>query len=472
MIMWKHWRLAYCLFLFSCGVHAAAPPAVALYYGDKPPLDELRAFDVVVVDPDHRGLDPAAYRRHDSELFAYVSVGEVRPEKPYYRQIPAGWMSGENKAWGSRVLDQSQADWPRFFADRVIAPLWAKGYRGFFFDTLDSYQLVADTPEKRKRQEEGLKAAIREVKQRWPDARLIFNRGFEILPDVHQYVWMVAAESLFKGWDAGNQRFVDVSPPDRDWLLGQLQKVRTDYRLPVLVIDYLPARQRQQARDTARQIRAAGFIPYVTTPNLDLLGVGAVEVAPRKVLVMYNPKESEGLPYSDVQRFLSMPLGYLGLVMEYQSVDAPLPDYPLQGRYAGIVSWFNADNARAPAYADWLAKKIDEGIPVAVFGHFGFGQNTAMFDKLGLTYRMEPVSDRLKITDATSMMGFEVPLQPRPTDLYPVSLTGEGQAQMTLASDTTLYHPAAITPWGGYVLAPYTVDLLDRVDNSTRWYVN
>ncbi|HEX5360138.1 MAG TPA: hypothetical protein VFW49_03480, partial [Fluviicoccus sp.] len=47
-----------------------------------------------------------------------------------------------------------------------------------------------------------------------------------------------------------------------------------------------------------------------------------------------------------------------------------------------------------------------------------------------------------------------------------------GQAQMTLASDTTLYHPAAITPWGGYVLAPYTVDLLDRVDNSTRWYVN
>ena len=69
--------------------YAASLPAVALFYADHPPLDELHAFDVAVVDPDHQGLDPNAYRRPSSELFAYVSVGEVRSEKPYFSQIPA-----------------------------------------------------------------------------------------------------------------------------------------------------------------------------------------------------------------------------------------------------------------------------------------------------------------------------------------------------------------------------------------------
>ena len=47
-----------------------------------------------------------------------------------------------------------------FFTNQVITPLWQQGYRGFFLDTLDSYQLVAKTPEARARQEAGLIAAI------------------------------------------------------------------------------------------------------------------------------------------------------------------------------------------------------------------------------------------------------------------------------------------------------------------------
>ena len=77
-------------------------------------------------------------------------------------------------------------------------------------DTLDSYHLVSPTKEQQRKQEKGLIAVIQTIKQSYPDAKLIFNRGFEIIPDVADHVYAVAAESLFRGWNQAEKRFVDV----------------------------------------------------------------------------------------------------------------------------------------------------------------------------------------------------------------------------------------------------------------------
>jgi uncharacterized protein (TIGR01370 family) len=452
---------------------ATALPSVALYYGENPPLAELKAFDVVVVDPDQPGSDPSAYRRRDSELFAYVSVGEVNPDRPYYRKMPPAWMLGENHEWGSKIVDQSGKDWPRFFADEVIAPLWKAGYRGFFLDTLDSYQRLSISAGGKVRQEAGLKAVIHEVKKRWPTARLILNRGFEIIPDVHDDIWMVAAESLFRGWDANKRSFVTISHEDRAWLEAQLHKIQKDYGLPILIIDYLPSRQRQLARDIAKKIHDEGFIPYVTTPDINTVGVGDVEVMPRKVLVIYNSHATDDVFSTEAVRFLGMPLAYLGLVPEYRSVDAPVPDYPLAGRYAGIVTWLSDDASGREKYAAWLLEQIDQGLPVAVFGHFGMGSDVAVLNQLGLAYIDTPPTRDLVLRQYDAMMNFEMPLRPNPFGLFPIFLHGEGKPLMTLAgTDGTQYTPAAITPWGGYLLYPYTVGELGGVDSSDRWYAN
>jgi hypothetical protein len=201
--------------------HADVQANIALFYGTNPPLAELRAFDVAVVDPDATNITPENYNTKDHELFAYASVGEVNPNKPYFQTIPKAWLKGTNSAWASQVIDQTAPEWPTFFSDNVIAPLWKKGYRGFFLDTLDSYQLIAKTPEERQRQELGLKNTLREVKKRWPEAKLIFNRGFEILPDIHDFAWMIAIESLYQGWDAQQQRFTTVSTNDQTWIKKQ-----------------------------------------------------------------------------------------------------------------------------------------------------------------------------------------------------------------------------------------------------------
>ena len=239
--------------------------------------------------------------------------------------------------------------------------------------TLDSYQLIAKTPEERQRQETGLKNTIRELKKRWPEATLIFNRGFEILPDIHDLAWTVAIESLYQGWNPQQQQFKAVSANDQVWIKKQAEIIKQQYHLPVLMIDYVAANDRQLARETAAKIRADGYIPWVSTPSLDMLGVGNVEVLPRKVLVIYNSAESPDLHYADGQRFLSAPLAYLGLSIEYQPFNGKLPTQPLTGRYAGIISWINDDAVASDSdYPRWLEQQSAVGIPTAIFRRFGF----------------------------------------------------------------------------------------------------
>ncbi|WP_408191824.1 endo alpha-1,4 polygalactosaminidase [Paraburkholderia strydomiana] len=252
---------------------AGAGPSIALFYGTQPPVSQLRNFDVAVVEPDS-GFEPLKHKNPDTAWFAYVSVGEVEPQRPYYAAIPKAWQLGDNTVWGAKVIDQDAADWPAFYVEHVIAPLWKKGYRGFFLDTLDSYQIVAKTDAARARQERGLVAVVRAIKARYPRARLIFNRGFEILPQVHSLVYAVAFESLYRGWDQAGKRYTEITQADRDWLLAQAKTIREQYRLPVLAIDYCASADSVCAADTVNRISAAGLVPYVTDGGLQTVGVG------------------------------------------------------------------------------------------------------------------------------------------------------------------------------------------------------
>jgi len=458
--------------LLCSWVNAKSSPSVALFYGSNPPLAELRAFDVVVVDPDQPHINPKSYNNLQSQLFAYASVGEAHSTKPYFNKIPAAWLKSQNKAWQSTIIDQANPQWPQFFADTVIAPLWAQGYRGFFLDTLDSYQLIAKTPEQKQQQEQGLKNTIREIKRRWPEAKLIFNRGFEILPEIHDLAWMVAAESLYQGWDANTQRFQAVSQTDRDWLYSQLNKIKTQYQLPILAIDYVATEQRTLARQTAAKIKELGFSAWVSNPHLDALGLSSeVEVLPRKVLVIYNPTESPDLHYQDVVRFLGAPLAYLGLAPEYIPFNGNLPKFDLTGRYAGIITWINSDELPPSHYPQWLTTQIQRQIPIAVFSRFGFANDSGLLEKLGLNYQDPQPNQIIKLDSHDPMMAFEMPLTVRSQELYPITANASATPLLTLSQDSIRLHPAALTTWGGYVLAPYTIENLP-VDGGERWLIN
>ncbi len=130
----------------------------AFYYGANPPLDALKVFGNIIVEPDNVVNPPAsdtAQNNSGARWYAYVALGETNPSRKYYPKIPKAWMLGKNQTWGSAVMDQAAPEWPDFFLAHVIAPLWKQGYRGFFFDALDSYTLFVSEPEQRARQAAG-----------------------------------------------------------------------------------------------------------------------------------------------------------------------------------------------------------------------------------------------------------------------------------------------------------------------------
>ena len=450
----------------------APQSAVAFFYAANPPWAELQAFDLVVVDPGHVP-NPTLPVLPRTRLAAYVALGEVQPSRDYAAKIPKGWLRGENKDWGSRLINQAQPEWPQFFANEVIAPLWASGYRTFFLDTLDSYHLFSTTPEARAVQEAGMVAVITTLKQRFPQAKLIFNRGFEILPQVHGHVEAVVAESLFQGFDAGKSSYRVVPEEDRRWLLGQLQRVKDEYRLPVIVIDYVESSKRALARETAKRILDLGFVPWVTTPDLGTLGVGAIEVMPRKVLVVHSVFKNEAaLRLANPVRHGAMPLHYQGYVPEYVDL-RNLPDYTLSGRYAGVVLWLTeADSAGNLALlAPWLTRQVADQVPLALFNPDGALLSGGLGKTLGMTVSGSAISPvPIEITQQSTMMGFERPPNPSPNDFFALTLQ-QGEPQLTLKRGLEQQVAVALTPWGGYVMAPFDMVSLPG-NNGERWVLD
>ena len=471
------------LLMLASALAFAAQPSIAMFYGENPPWDELHAFDAVVVETLHVP-DPKLHADARTTLFAYVAVGEVSPERAYLKAIPAAWKLEQNSDWGSVVLDQSQPAWPVFFAERVIKPLWEAGYRGFFLDTLDSYQLYTKAEAEKGRQEAGLVAVIRELKKRYPQAKLIFNRGFEILPQVHREVYAVAAESLFRRWNAAQQEYVAVPPNDREWLLGQLNHIHQKYRLPVLSIDYVPPGQRDLARATAAKISDLGFVPWVTNPQLDMLGVGEIEVMPRKVLMIHNTANTEyDLINTNVQHYATMPLNYLGYSAEYLDARRPLPAEQLTGRYAGIVVWLDQATGReGAALRAWLTQQRKVGVPIVILGDGAFLFESVDAEQFGLKYSKSANGRmRLHVEQRDALLGFEVQPALDRAAFFPLRAR-DANVLLTLANELNETQDAiALTAWGGYALNPHVlVELPSILDNgkagntsrNLRWVIN
>ena len=459
------------LWLSACTY--AASPNVAFFYGPNPPWDELRAFDVVVVEPEY-APDPRQYSSGNTQVFAYVSMGEVERTRAYAKELPPAWIPGANEPWNSVVIDQTQAEWPRFLIDRIIAPLWKAGYRGFFLDTLDSFQLISKTDADRAKQVAALANTVRAIRKAFPEAKLIFNRGFEILPQLHGEAYAVAVESIYRGWDAKAGQYVEVSEQDRTWILGQMKRVREEYGLPAIAIEYAPPAQRDLARETARRVAALGFTPWVATSDLGSLGVGSIEVMPRKILMLYDSRGNELNLYAErVHSLATMPLNHLGYSVDYADINAPLPAGTLVGRYAGIVTWFAAEpQANKQALNEWLARQRREGMRIAIFGSFPFAPTSDLARDFGIAVSA-PRAPAQKLSAAVrdQLMGYDD--QPSADGRFFVPLAAkDGNVLLRWRSNGgDSMDAAAMMPWGGYVLAPYEVASLPNTPGYYRWIV-
>ncbi len=460
----------------SSQVLAIENPSTAFYYAANPPLDLLSSYERVIVEPEN--ITPEQLRfmqKQGVTVYAYLSIGEVGPTRTWSKQIKEEWKKSINIGWNSAVMDMSSNGWQQFLLNKQMKKLWQQGYRGFFLDTMDSYHLFAKTDVELLEQRQGMIYLIKTMKEQYKGVHLLFNRGFEILDQVASLSDGVIAESLFSRWNPEKNEYQSVPKKDFQWLAGKLKQVRDDYNLPITVLDYLPPEKREQAESIATQISQLGFTPWVSTPGLDYMGVGSKKLVPRKVLFLYDSRESK-LAFHEIHRFLAMPLEYLGYIPDYWDISKGLPNYILKGRYAGIVTWLSGNNSsRDEVLASWVLQQVHQKLPIVFMGRYTLSKNHQLTKLLGLENIKQKLTPPLELKVISTHLGFEAKPVLRQVDLSLINST-KGQAWLKIKdSQNKQITPVFISQWGGAALNPYVVQnvpALGNDDEYSRWIIN
>ena len=399
-----------------------AQPNLALFYGSNVPVDLLQAFDAVVVDPAH-SFDPAAH-----PLAHTVWIARTHPADPGVT--------------------------PNAFA-QSLAPLWQRGYRGFLLDTPAAI------------------AAAETIRAAHPDARLVVA-GPDALQAAQtraKALYAVVGDSLVRGLGNSGAQLLDVPDATRASRVAADRAFTQQTGVPVVSLEYCPSADRVCARATAATVLATGVVPYVTDAAADVVGVGAIEVLPRKILVVQDP--AAGLPLDETPgvRDLATPLNYLGYDVEYADANGQLPSDITPDRYAGVVAWFQGDDLRdSSAWRTWVEARMAAHVPVAFLGQFGFDAEQDDGAALDLLAVAGPFNDPLEIVSRDPMIGFEIDPKPGPRDLVGIQVGAASRSLLRVRSGNATLDEVAVTPWGGYAMNPYTIVSLNGIGQE-RWAI-
>jgi peptidoglycan/xylan/chitin deacetylase (PgdA/CDA1 family) len=184
-------------------------------------------------------------------------------------------------------------------------------------------------------------------------------------------------------------------------------------------------------------------------------------------------QRASDITYSVIHQYLDMPVFHLGLVPQHLQVDQDaLPEYPLAGRIAGIVTHFDSDQPR-PALAAFLQRAIAEGIKVVSLGHPGVGDGPALAETFGL--QTHPATPRapVRISAQRSEIGFELTPLPTLAGFRPLAAPPGSEPLLTLrdARGSTM-DAVAYTPWGAYALWGQALARLPSRPDEVRWVID
>ncbi len=447
-----------------------------VYYGDDIPYSLVGIHDYIILQPDHVNTYTHGFNLYKDDIYAYVSIGEVEKAQVYAKEIKSDWVLGKNKLWNAKVMDISNQAYQDFLFINVIDHLQNKGFKNFFFDTLDSYHIVAKSKEQKEKMRQGLIGFIHAFHKRYPKAKLIINRGFDIIDEVHSEIEAVLFESLFHGLSSKDLSYQKVPVSSKKWLLLQIDKIKS-YDIPVIAVDYVPQDNIPLINKTIQDIEALGIIPYIGDRELHSIGYSSKKPMKREILVLYDDTEFDDTPNDDVVFSivflnLSMPIEYLGYIPILQPISTWKPSFKDKNRYAGAIFWLTGNYYKE--YDTKLEKQISTfyktGIKMLFLGTLNVELHPNTFRLLKINTK-ENNNISYKNTDKISCnnkyMGFEIdPFTPAknifftPQKSTAICQVGKGKNKSVIA---------AITPWGGYA---FDGSILASINKKNLWISN
>ena len=454
-MLWRIWNMKrscfvkWVLVLISSVAFAGTQKSAIVYYGSDISWPMVGVHDFIILEPSHVDIYTHGFQRYRKRIYAYVSIGEVKKERPWYKQLKKEWHTGRNSVWKGAVMDLANPKYRRFMMQKVIDPLFAKGFQNLFLDTVDVCDRLED-PQKQNSCREGSVALIKEIKKRHPHAGLIINRGFHIFNQVKDDVDAVLFESYYRGLKG--KKYVKVSYSDRKWLDRQLEPIKRA-GIPVIALDYLENPHSKEADEVSDRLKKRGFIPYISDKNLHRYGHTVYNVVKRELLMIFNGAKY-GAPYSAAHIVTAMPVEYQGYIPILYDIQKGLPSGHLEDRFAGVVFEVDRSEADGKKVVDWILKYAHRGLKSMVVGDvFPFGMSNDYYTPLGVElHKTECSAQDPKRLIANKGFFFEMKVPLHDEDTYFILRDKRAEPLLSYKNacgeSNTL---AAKTWWGGYV---------------------
>ena len=191
------------------------------YYGSGR-VPELSHYDVAVLHtPQMDRADVGRLGDLGVVTVGYLSVGEddvLRDGDGTGPDGKASWYfdrdgdakPDKNGNWNSYFADAAD---PKWRADRVaqaVSLVNDYGFDGIFLDTIDTAQLYPTSAA-------GMTQLVKELRDALPDAVIVLNQGWAVLPDAAQYADGIMLESFTATWDFEGKSYVMNLPQSLDY---------------------------------------------------------------------------------------------------------------------------------------------------------------------------------------------------------------------------------------------------------------
>jgi len=451
-------------FLYTSLFASLTAKSAIVYYGKDISYPLVGIHDYIIVQPNHINTASHGFSLYKDKMYAYVSIGELDRDLEIYNDINSSWIKAKNRSWKSDVLDITNRDYQEFIFTHQIEPQIRRGFENFFFDTLDSYSFYAKTPQQIQDAQNALASFINEFHKRYPNAKLVINRGFGIIDKVHSSISAVLFESYYHGLSAKDLSYKEVTDQDRAWLDIFIKKIKV-YNLDVIAVDYV--NNPKEATKVVSQLEKKGLIPYVADRDLFRYGKSSKNAIKREVLTLvYAPKLDKIL--LEAHQYGALPLEYLGYIQKIYRIEKSLPKIKTLQQYAGIVIWLRNYYPHPKKLLKWINKAKATGIKIAIIGNFGFNAQKDDLKSLGIGLRKNNHMLKQSISVQDPMMGYEI----MPSMEYNSQIIECNDSKPLLQyryTENITSTPAALTPWGGYLVQEAYITTINK---ENIWVAN
>jgi len=453
------------VFLYTSLFATLQEKSAVVYYEDKISYPMVGIHDYIIVQPELTNTHTHGFSLYNDKMYAYVSIGEIDKKIKEYQDIKQEWVVAKNDSWQSEVLDLKNKEYIEYLFSAMIQPRVNQGFTNFFFDTLDSYHLASKTQEDREANEKALVSFLKEFKRRYPNSKLVINRGFEIIDQVHDLVDAVLFESYYVGIGGDKLAYKNVDSEAREWLDIHIDKIKS-YGVDVISVEYLPEDEVDAADEVVGKLVKRGIIPYVSNRELNIYGKSSKNAIKREIFTLIN-EERLDRTLTEAHQHGGLVIEYLGYIEKLYDINDGLPSLNDMRHYAGVVIWLHDVVDNPLEFIKWVKSLDTIGLKVVFISNFGIGQADEVLELIDVK-KTKGLVQKKEIIHQDKMIPFEI--DPSMSLVHKSYKSKNIKPLLTYENtDGTKSTPGAITSWGGYIVEQA---FMQGIEKEFLWVTN